>query len=102
MFSYSFGLNAGSAINPARDFSPRMLTYLAGWEEPFKVRNVCGVLIIIYSPLPQQKCAHPRALCPVQAIDLWFWIPWVLPHVGGVLGAGLYKVMVGWHHQDAE
>jgi len=76
----SFGLNAGSAINPARDFSPRMLSYLAGWEEPFKA-----------------KCAHPRALCPVQAIDLWFWIPWVLPHVGGVLGAGLYWVMVDMH-----
>ena len=30
----SFGLNAGSAINPARDFSPRLLTLLAGWTAP--------------------------------------------------------------------
>jgi len=66
----SFGLNAGSAINPARDFSPRLLTLLAGWKEPFT------------------------------AADSWFWIPWLLPHVGGVVGAGLYKVMVGLHHKE--
>jgi len=68
----SFGLNAGSAVNPARDFSPRLLTLIAGWEEPFK------------------------------AGDSWFWIPWLLPHVGGLLGAGLYKLMVGVHHKEGE
>ena len=35
-----------------------------------------------------------------KAADSWFWIPWLLPHVGGVLGAGLYKVMVGCHHNE--
>jgi len=64
----SFGLTAGSAINPARDFAPRVLTLLAGWEEPF-------------------KAAHS-----------WFWIPWLLPHVGGVVGALLYQFMIGIHH----
>ena len=33
----SFGLNAGSAVNPARDFSPRLLSFMAGWQEAFKV-----------------------------------------------------------------
>ena len=27
----SFGFNCGYAINPARDFSPRILTLIAGW-----------------------------------------------------------------------
>ena len=43
---------------------------------------------------------HVFYLPPVQAADSWFWIPWLLPHVGGVLGAGLYKVMVGCHHNE--
>merc|ERR1712096_586938 len=33
------GLTAGSAINPARDFSPRLFTQLAGWKEPFEAAN---------------------------------------------------------------
>ena len=32
---YSLGLTAGAAINPARDFSPRLLSQLAGWSGPF-------------------------------------------------------------------
>lgn len=68
----SFGLNAGAAINPARDFSPRVLTLLAGWKDPFK------------------------------AADSWFWIPWLLPHVGGLVGAAIYKVMVGIHCKDSD
>ena len=68
----SFGLNAGSAINPARDFSPRLLSHLAGWPEPFS------------------------------AAEAWFWIPLALPHLGGVLGAVVYKVLVSMHHEEFE
>eukprot|EP00090_Calanus_glacialis_P006891 TRINITY_DN15388_c0_g1_i1.p1 TRINITY_DN15388_c0_g1~~TRINITY_DN15388_c0_g1_i1.p1 ORF type:complete len:273 (+),score=84.77 TRINITY_DN15388_c0_g1_i1:71-889(+) len=64
----SFGLNAGSAINPARDFAPRLLTSMAGWKQPFK------------------------------AAQSWFWIPWLLPHVGGVVGALIYQFMIDIHH----
>ena len=27
----AFGLNSGYAINPARDFAPRLFTAMAGW-----------------------------------------------------------------------
>jgi len=66
----SFGLTAGAAINPARDLAPRLLSLAAGWKESFT------------------------------ASDSWFWVPWLLPHLGGLVGAGLYKIMVGIHHPD--
>ena len=69
---FSFGLNAGAAINPARDFSPRLLSHLAGWPEPFS------------------------------AAEAWFWIPLALPHLGGILGALAYKVLVSLHHEELE
>jgi len=67
----SFGLNAGCAINPARDFSPRLLTLMAGWDSDvtFGATN-----------------------------NYFFWIPWLLPHIGGVLGALLYQFMIAIHH----
>merc|ERR1719500_410149 len=64
----SFGLNAGSAINPARDFAPRLLSFLAGWKDAFKAGNS------------------------------WFWVPWLLPHLGGLIGALVYQFMVAVHH----
>jgi len=66
----SFGLNAGAAINPARDFSPRLFTLIAGWDESFS------------------------------AADYWFWIPLLLPHVGAVLAAGTYAIMISAHHPE--
>ena len=37
------------------------------------------------------------AMC-MQAGDYWFWIPWLMPHVGGILGAALYKILIELHH----
>jgi glycerol uptake facilitator-like aquaporin len=69
----SFGLNAGAAINPARDLAPRILSILAGWPaDTFKVR------------------------------DYWFWIPTILPFIGGPLGALTYYGMIEMHHDDAD
>ncbi|KRX92759.1 Aquaporin-9 [Trichinella pseudospiralis] len=63
-----FGYNCGGAINPARDFSPRLLTSLTGWgSETFSIRNY------------------------------WFWVPILGPHIGGLIGAALYKLFVGIH-----
>ncbi len=60
----AFGTNSGYAINPARDFGPRMFTSLAGWgSEVFRAGN------------------H------------WWWVPIVGPLVGGVLGGWLYDAV---------
>ena len=45
LFLPSFGLNAGAAINPARDLAPRILSIMGGWpEETFKVNNIFGLV----------------------------------------------------------
>lgn len=63
----SFGANAGYAINPARDFGPRLASFLTGYEDAFL-----------------DTTGYP-----------YFWVPLVAPVIGGVLGAGLYQVLVG-------
>ncbi|HET7746448.1 MAG TPA: aquaporin, partial [Vicinamibacteria bacterium] len=68
----SFGLNAGYAINPARDFGPRLFTAVAGWgPEVFRAGNG------------------------------WWWVPIVGPLVGGVLGGFLYDALITRHHPSA-
>jgi glycerol uptake facilitator len=62
----AWGTNAGYAINPARDFGPRLASYLTGYGGAF--RDQTGYL--------------------------YFWVPIVGPIVGGLLGAGLYRVLV--------
>lgn len=32
----------------------------------------------------------------------WWWVPLVAPPIGGILGAGLYKVLVEMHHQPEQ
>ena len=63
----AWGANAGYAINPARDFGPRLASFITGYGGAF--RDQSGYL--------------------------YFWIPIVAPVVGGVLGAGLYQVLIG-------
>lgn len=65
----AFGFNSGYAINPARDFGPRLFTAVAGWGgEVF-------------------RAGHS-----------WWWVPIVAPPVGAVLGGWLYDVCIGRHH----
>jgi len=61
----SFGANAGYAINPARNFGPRLLAWFAGWG----------------------KVAIP-------GIHNYLWVPIVGPFVGGVLGATVYDIFI--------
>ncbi len=63
----SFGANAGYAINPARDFGPRMFALIAGWG----------------------KVAFPG---DYGNISDYFWIPIVGPLIGGALASVVYEV----------
>lgn len=67
----SFGANAGYAINPARDFGPRLFAWLAGW----------------------QNLAMPGSLSG--AFSWYFWVPIVGPLIGGVVGVLAYDLLIG-------
>jgi glycerol uptake facilitator protein len=70
----SYGANAGYAINPARDFGPRLFAYFAGWGK---------------TALPGSYSA------PGFAFSDYFWIPIIGPLIGGVLGVIIYDLFVG-------
>jgi glycerol uptake facilitator protein len=61
----SFGANSGYAINPARDFGPRMFAWAAGWG----------------------KVAFPGNY---GWINQYFWVPIIGPLIGGALAAPVY------------
>lgn len=58
-----WGANAGYAINPARDFAPRVASWLTGYE---------------------------HALYSVHGPELYFWLPIVAPLIGGLVGGALF------------
>ena len=67
---FSFGTDAGYAINPARDLGPRLWTYIEGW-----------------GPL-----AFPGA---GTYFDNYWWVPIVGPLVGAVIGILVYDLIIG-------
>lgn len=70
----SFGANSGYAINPARDFGPRLFAFFAGFG----------------------KVALPGSYsAPGFHFTDYFWIPIIGPLVGGVIGAYLYDYFIG-------
>lgn len=58
-----WGANAGYAINPARDFGPRLASYLTGYHDAWFSAN---------------------------GPELYFWVPIVAPILGGLIGGGLF------------
>jgi glycerol uptake facilitator protein len=71
----SYGANAGYAINPARDFGPRLLAYFAGWGKvalPGSYNNGAGF-----------------------SFSNYWWIPIVGPLIGGVIGVLVYDLFIG-------
>ena len=69
LIGMSFGWNAGYAINPARDFGPRLFTALAGWGG--EVFSAGGG---------------------------WWWVPIVAPCLGALLGGFVYDLFITRHH----
>ncbi len=70
----SYGANAGYAINPARDFGPRLFAYFAGWG----------------------KVALPGTYsAPGFHFTGYFWIPIVGPLIGGIIGILVYDFFIG-------
>jgi glycerol uptake facilitator protein len=63
----AWGTDAGYAINPARDFGPRLASFITGFHHAFL-----------------DQYGHP-----------YFWIPIVGPIVGGILGVAAYEFLVG-------
>lgn len=65
----TFGTNAGYAINPARDFGPRLFTYFEGWG----------------------SIAFPGSF---EWYSGYWWIPIVGPLIGGVAGVLVYDLII--------
>lgn len=58
-----WGANAGYAINPARDFGPRLASWLTGYQDAWFSAN---------------------------GPDLYFWVPIVAPLIGGLIGGAVF------------
>lgn len=67
----SFGANAGYAINPARDFGPRLFAWMAGWGNVALPGTIDG------------------------SFSWYFWVPIIGPLIGGVIGIFLYDWFIG-------
>jgi glycerol uptake facilitator protein len=65
----AWGVNAGYAINPARDLGPRLASLVTGYGDALKDQN--GYF--------------------------YTWVPIIGPLVGGLVGGGLFKVLIESH-----
>ena len=70
----AWGSNAGYAINPARDFGPRVASFITGYSTA--MREPGGAY--------------------------YFWVPIVAPVIGALVGGGLYRVVVERHLPDED
>lgn len=70
----ALGGNAGYAINPARDFGPRLASWITGYGDAW------------FSTSGDNP--------------LYFWLPIVAPIIGGLIGGGLFKYLIESHLPD--
>lgn len=64
---FALGTDAGYAINPARDFGPRLVEFMTGYKNAWN-----------------DQYGQP-----------YFWVPILGPLLGGLVGGGLYQFTVG-------
>lgn len=65
-----FSLGSSAALNPARDFGPRVMLAMVGYDGIFSANNT------------------------------YFWIPIVAPIIGAILGCAIYLLFIMAHHPD--
>jgi glycerol uptake facilitator protein len=63
----SLGALSGYAINPARDFGPRLASWVTGWSTAMKAPSG----------------------------DYYVWVPIIGPFIGGAIGVYLYDLVIG-------
>jgi len=63
----AWGTNAGYAINPARDFGPRLASYITGYGTAWRD----------------------------QYNQLYWWVPIAAPIIGGLIGGLIYVTLIG-------
>ena len=68
----AWGVNAGYAINPARDFGPRLASWITGYSTAWRSAN--GV--------------------PVGSHPVYFYIPIIAPIIGGLVGGGAFMLFI--------
>jgi glycerol uptake facilitator protein len=65
----AWGTDAGYAINPARDFGPRLMSFLTGYGSA--MRDQYG--------------------------NFYFWVPIIAPLIGGIVGGAAYVYLIKRH-----
>ena len=86
----SFGYNCGYAVNPIRDFAPRLFTSIAGWgSEPFTAGNY-----FFWIPLVGPMVSRTPDLIPPQQPSETLVL---FLKVGSFLGVIIYILCVGNH-----
>jgi glycerol uptake facilitator protein len=67
----SLGAGTGYAINPARDFGPRILAFIEGWGD---------------AAFPGKQ----------GQLDAYWWVPIVAPIIGAIIGAIVYDFVINY------
>ncbi|WP_337059998.1 MIP/aquaporin family protein [Kineococcus sp. G2] len=71
---FAWGSNAGYAINPARDFGPRLASFLTGYSTAMR---------------------EPGG-------QFYFWVPIIAPLIGALIGGALYRLLIERHLPEPE